>query len=47
MQQVNSIDGVISILENIILDSEKNNDTSGYFATLYLKVTPFVANRYY
>ena len=39
MQQVTSIDGVISALENIILDSEKNNDTSGYFAALYLKVT--------
>jgi hypothetical protein len=39
MQQVNNIDDVIAVLDNIILESENNNDTSGYFAALYRKVT--------
>ena len=44
MQGINSIDEVITALENIIPDSKKNNDTSGYFAALYLKVTIRVKN---
>lgn len=39
LQQINTIDEVISALENIILESEENNDPAGYFAALYLKVT--------
>ena len=39
MQSINSIDDVIAALGNIILEAEKNNDTSGYFAALYRKVT--------
>jgi hypothetical protein len=38
-QPVSSIDDVISVLEKIILEAERNNDTLGYFAVLYLKVT--------
>lgn len=37
--KANSIDEVISILEEIILESESNNNTLGYFAALYQKVT--------
>lgn len=39
MQQINSIDDVIAALGNIILEAQNNNDTSGYFAALYRKVT--------
>ena len=39
MPPINSIDDVIAALGNIILESEKNNDTSGFFAALYRKVT--------
>lgn len=39
MLQIKSIDDVIASLDNIIVDAEKNNDTSGYFAALYRKVT--------
>ena len=39
MKQINSIDEVIEILENIITESEINNDPLGYFAALYQKVT--------
>ncbi|OFX63537.1 MAG: hypothetical protein A2066_11690 [Bacteroidetes bacterium GWB2_41_8] len=39
LQKINTIDEVISALENIILESEENNDPAGYFAALYLKVT--------
>jgi hypothetical protein len=37
--QINTIDDVIAILETIIIEAEKNNDASGYFPTLYQKVT--------
>lgn len=37
--QITSIDEVIVILENIITESEMNNDPLGYFAALYQKVT--------
>lgn len=36
---INTIDEVIAELDTIILDSELNNDPSGYFAALYQKVT--------
>ena len=39
MLNINSIDDVIAALEKIIAEAEKNNDVSGYFAVLYLKVT--------
>lgn len=39
MLNINSIDDVIAALEKIIVEAEKNNDVSGYFAVLYLKVT--------
>jgi hypothetical protein len=35
----NSIDNVIAVLEEIILESESNNNPLGYFAVLYQKVT--------
>lgn len=38
-QQINTIDEVISALQIIIAESEKNNDTMGYFAALYQRVT--------
>ena len=38
-QQINTIDEVISALQIIIAESEKNSDTMGYFAALYKKVT--------
>lgn len=37
--EINSIDEVLAILEDIILESEKMNSTMGYFAALYHKVT--------
>jgi hypothetical protein len=37
--QLNSIDEVIAILDNIIIETEKNNNPLGYFAVLYRKVT--------
>lgn len=37
--QLNSIDDVISALEEIISETERNNDPLGYFAVLYHKVT--------
>ncbi len=39
MLPINNIDEVIDALGNIILESETNDDTSGYFAALYRKVT--------
>ncbi len=36
---VNSIDDVIAILDSIIQESIKNEDTLGYFAALYQRVT--------
>ena len=39
MPPLQSIDEVIAALGNIILESKKNKDTSGYFAALYRKVT--------
>jgi len=39
LQQIQTIDEVISALEIIIRDSEQNNDPAGYFAALYKKVT--------
>ncbi len=38
-EQIITIDEVIATLEIIISESEKNNDTLGYFAALYQKVT--------
>jgi len=37
--QIQTIDDVIFALDNIISESEKNNDPAGYFAVLYQKVT--------
>jgi hypothetical protein len=39
LKQIKSIDEIIVLLEEIIQESEKNNDTMGYFAALYQKVT--------
>lgn len=39
MSQAASIDEVISILDQIILESEENQNPKGYFAALYRKVT--------
>jgi len=39
MSNINTINEVIAALDNIITDVQKNNDTSGYFAALYRKVT--------
>lgn len=44
MPAINNIDDVIAALDNIILEAEINNDTSGYFAALYRKVTLRVKN---
>ena len=44
MPVINNIDDVIAALDNIILEAEINNDTSGYFAALYRKVTIRVKN---
>jgi hypothetical protein len=38
-QEIQTIDEVISALENIVAESVKNDDPAGYFAALYLKVT--------
>jgi len=50
-KQVNTIEEVIAILEEMIIESEKNNDPSGYFAALYQKVTikvkEGIANNYF
>ncbi len=37
--EINSIDEVLAILEDIIIESEKRNSAMGYFAALYHKVT--------
>lgn len=37
--QINSIDDVISILDDIISETEMNNNPLGYFTVLYRKVT--------
>ena len=39
MRAINSIDEVIEALDGIIKQAEDNNDTAGYFAALYRKVT--------
>lgn len=39
MDKIETIDQVIDILGEIINESEQQNDTSGYFAALYQKVT--------
>ena len=39
MPPINTIDEVIEALDGIIKQSEDNNDTAGYFAALYRKVT--------
>ena len=39
MKQVNSIDDVIAVLSDIIVETEKKNDPLGYFAALYQTVT--------
>jgi hypothetical protein len=39
MPQINTIDEVIEALDGIIKYSEDTNDTAGYFAVLYRKVT--------
>ncbi len=39
MPPINTIDEVIEALDGIIKHSEDNNDTAGYFAALYRKVT--------
>jgi hypothetical protein len=39
MPTINTIDEVIEALDGIIKHSEDNNDTAGYFAALYRKVT--------
>lgn len=39
MKPLTNIDDVISVLDEIILESTANNSTMGYFAVLYQKVT--------
>ncbi len=39
MPAINTINEVLEALDTIIIQSEENNDTAGYFAALYLKVT--------
>lgn len=39
MPQIKSINEVIAALDNIILEAENNNETAGFFAALYRKVT--------
>lgn len=39
MSNINTIDDVITALDQIIEHAKLNNDTSGYFAALYRKVT--------
>ena len=38
-KSIKTIDEVISALDQIVAESEQNNDTAGYFAALYRKVT--------
>lgn len=38
-EKITSIDEVIKVLDEIIVDAEKSNSTMGYFAALYRKVT--------
>jgi len=51
LNHANTIEEVIAILETIIIESEKNNDSLGYFAALYQNVTICVkegiANNYF
>jgi hypothetical protein len=42
MPQINTLDDVIEALDDIIKKSEDTNDTAGYFAALYRKVTASV-----
>jgi hypothetical protein len=44
IQQINTIDQVISALDEIISDSIRTNNTLGYFAVLYRNVTISVKN---
>jgi hypothetical protein len=44
MPQAQTIDEVLSILEIIIADAERNGNRTGYFAALYHKVTSQVKN---
>lgn len=39
MPAIQTIDAVIEALDGIIRESEQNNDTTGYFAALYRRVT--------
>lgn len=39
MAEIKTMDDVIAALDSIILDAETNNDTAGFFAALYRKVT--------
>ena len=39
MPKMHSIDEVIETLGKIIEEAEANNDTAGYFAAMYRKVT--------
>ena len=39
IQNIKTIDDVIEALGQIIIECEKSNDTTGYFASLYQKVT--------
>lgn len=39
LKQISTIDEIIVLLENIIIETERNNDSLGYFAALYQKVT--------
>ncbi|HMB61934.1 MAG TPA: DUF5995 family protein [Eudoraea sp.] len=39
LEEIKTIDEIIAILGNIILESEANNNPLGYFAVLYQKVT--------
>ncbi|HHB52667.1 MAG TPA: hypothetical protein ENK75_06485 [Saprospiraceae bacterium] len=44
MDHINTIDYVLTALDEIILHSKQNNDTLGYFAALYRNVTQQVKN---
>jgi hypothetical protein len=39
LKQISTIDEIIVLLEDIVVESIKNNDPAGYFAALYQKVT--------
>jgi len=39
LKQISTIDEIIVLLEDIVVESIKNNDPAGYFAALYKKVT--------